>query len=102
LDQLLDDLEDLNMKDMTYLPTRIGSVLLRFGVTDPYRWSIAELIEQVFTLQEPLMVNLRDGWTTRKTTHANGPPPVHFPDQNSDGDIDGLTLVRAQSNGAHR
>jgi hypothetical protein len=72
LDHLLDDLEDLNMKDMTYLPTRIGSGLVRFGVPDPYRWSIAELIEQVFALQEPLMVKLRAGLTSRKTTHANG------------------------------
>jgi hypothetical protein len=59
LDRLLEDLEDLNLKDMTYLPTRVGSDLQGFGVTDPYRWSIAELIDQVFDLQAPVLEYLR-------------------------------------------
>ena len=61
LDRLLDDLEDLNLAEMTHLPIRVGSDLQGFGVSDPYRRTISELIDQVFELQVPLLQALRDG-----------------------------------------
>jgi hypothetical protein len=59
LDRLLDDLEDLNLNDMTHLPIRIGCDLQDLGITDPYRKSISDLIDRVFELQEPLLQTLR-------------------------------------------
>lgn len=60
---MLEALEDLNLRDMTSLPTRIGGELQRAGVADPYRWSITELIDVVFDLQEPLLERLRESST---------------------------------------
>ena len=59
LDRLLDELEDLNLNGMTCVPTRVGGDLQRHGVDDPYRWSITELIDKVFDLQQPLLERLR-------------------------------------------
>jgi hypothetical protein len=59
LDRLLDDLEDLNLNEMTHLPNRVGSALRYFGVAEPQRRSISELIDEVFELQEPLLETLR-------------------------------------------
>ena len=68
LDRLLDDLEDLNLRDMNHIPTRVGSDLQDCGVNNPYRWSIAELIDRVFELQEPLLETL----STRRAEVAAG------------------------------
>jgi hypothetical protein len=59
LDGLLDALEELNMNDMTCVPTRVGGDLQHYGVVDPYRCSIPELIDKVFELQQPLLERLR-------------------------------------------
>ena len=66
LDRLLDELEDLNLNGMTCVPTRVGGDLQRNGVDDPYRWSISELIDKVFDLQQPVLERLRtDSRTAR-------------------------------------
>jgi hypothetical protein len=59
LDGLLDALEELNLNDMTCVPTRVGGDLQHYGVADPYRLSIPELIDKVFELQQPLLERLR-------------------------------------------
>jgi hypothetical protein len=66
LDFLLEELEDLNLRDMSNLPVRVGSALQRFGVEDPYRRSIPELIDRVFDLQEPVLAMLRPGPIQRR------------------------------------
>lgn len=59
LDRLLNSLEELNLNDMTCVPTRVGGDLQQYGVDDPYRCSITELIDKVFELQQPVLERLR-------------------------------------------
>jgi len=59
LDSILDDLEDLNLREMANIPVRLGSALIGFGIDDPYLHSITELIDRVFELQEPVLAAVR-------------------------------------------
>jgi hypothetical protein len=59
LDSVLDDLEDLNLSDLSEIPVRIGDALIDLGVDDPYLHSITELIDRVFELQEPVLAAVR-------------------------------------------
>ena len=59
LDGVLDDLEDLNLRDIAAIPTRLGRALMDLGVANPYAQTITELIERVFDLQEPVLVAVR-------------------------------------------
>lgn len=60
LDFILDELEDLNVKGRTRISVRVCSDLKRMGVDQPNRWSITELIDRVFELQEPVLRRLRE------------------------------------------
>jgi hypothetical protein len=60
LDFILDELEDLNVKGRTRISVRVSSDLKRMGVDQPNRWSITELIDRVFELQEPVLRRLRE------------------------------------------
>jgi hypothetical protein len=66
LDFLLEELEDLIFRDMTHLPVRVGSALQRVGVSDPYRWSIPDLLDRIFELQEPILAILRQRSISRR------------------------------------
>ncbi len=66
LDFLLEELEDLIFRDMTQLPVRVGSALQRVGVSDPYRWSITDLLDRIFELQEPILAVLRQRSIARR------------------------------------
>lgn len=66
LDGLLDDLEDLNLRDLVDLPVRIGSALMDLGVDDPYLLTVTELIDRVFDLQEPVLAAVRSGSALRR------------------------------------
>ena len=59
LDSVLDQLEELNLRDMSHLPVRLGSALQRLGVGNPYHMSITQLIDTVFDMEEPLLEALR-------------------------------------------
>ena len=59
LDSILDDLEDLNLGDLTEIPVRIANALIDLGVDEPYLHSITELIDRVFELQEPVLAAVR-------------------------------------------
>ena len=63
---LLEELEDLIFRDMTQLPVRVGSALQRVGVSDPYRWSIPDLLDRIFELQEPILALLRQRSISRR------------------------------------
>ena len=66
LDGLLEDLEDLNLRDLVDLPVRIGSALMDLGVDDPYLLTVTELIDRVFDLQEPVLAAVRSGSALRR------------------------------------
>jgi hypothetical protein len=66
LDFLLEELEELIFRDMTQLPVRVGSALQRVGVSDPYLWSIPDLLDRIFELQEPILALLRQRSISRR------------------------------------
>jgi hypothetical protein len=55
LDARLEELEELNLRGLTYLPLRVGTALIDIGIRDPYSSSISELIDLIFELEEPLL-----------------------------------------------
>jgi hypothetical protein len=70
LDAMLDELESLNLRGMSYLPVRVGAALIRLGITDPYAWSIPELIDRIFDLEEPLLATMRTRSAGRTAARA--------------------------------
>lgn len=55
LDSLLDQLEALNLAEITPLPRRIATALQNAGVESPAERTVTELIDRVFDLQEPIL-----------------------------------------------
>ena len=55
LDRLLDQLEELNLRDRTRVSNRVGRTLEDIGVDNPYSRTVTELMDRVFELQEPLL-----------------------------------------------
>ena len=59
---MLDELETLNLRGLSYLPVRLGAGLVDLGVTDPYAWTIPELIDRIFDLEEPVLTVIHRDW----------------------------------------
>ena len=59
LDAVLDDLEELNLKEVSTLPVRVGSLLISIGVDNPYRSTITKLIDFIFDEQAKVMAQMR-------------------------------------------
>ena len=59
LDGVLDELEELNLKEACTLPVRVGNILIAIGLEDPYRSTITELIDLVFEEQAKVMTEMR-------------------------------------------
>jgi hypothetical protein len=59
LDTVLADLEELNLNEVTKLPSRVGINLVSIGIDDPYRWTITQLIDLVFDEQAKAMEEIR-------------------------------------------
>jgi len=55
LDEMLDALEQLNLREETRVPGRICRRLADLGIHDWANSTINELIERVLVLQEPLL-----------------------------------------------
>jgi hypothetical protein len=66
LDELLSQLEDLNLREISYIPVRVGSALQEFGIEDPYQWSVSELLDMVFEQQELVLASIRTQSTIRR------------------------------------
>lgn len=60
LDHLLDQLEELNLRDALHVSPSVATALEHEGVENPDAVSITDLIDQVFDIQEPLLRLLRD------------------------------------------
>jgi hypothetical protein len=58
LDDILEALEQLNLRDETQLPPHLHNRLLELGVENPDRHSISELIERVWALQQPFLIQV--------------------------------------------
>jgi hypothetical protein len=55
LDDILDALEQLNLKDASALPEPLRTRLQEFGLDAPVKVNITHLIEQVWELQEQFL-----------------------------------------------
>jgi hypothetical protein len=60
LDHLLDQLEELNLRDEVQVSPPVAYALETEGVDDPYVFSVTDLINRVFDIQEPLLALIRD------------------------------------------
>jgi hypothetical protein len=60
LDHLLDQLEELNLHDEEQVSPPVAYALETEGVVDPYVFSVTDLINRVFDIQEPLLALIRD------------------------------------------
>jgi hypothetical protein len=60
LDYLLDQLEELNLRDEEQVSPPVAYALETEGVKDPYVFSVTDLINRVFDIQEPLLALIRD------------------------------------------
>ncbi len=58
LDDLLEALETLNLRDMTNVPPVLQARLVAVGVTDTGTQTVSKLIEQVWMLQQPHLIDL--------------------------------------------
>ncbi len=58
LDDLLEALEQLNLHEVKVLPPLVARRLVEAGIADPFDKSISSLIEQVWALQQPYLINL--------------------------------------------
>ncbi|HUZ88647.1 MAG TPA: hypothetical protein VMU49_02330 [Candidatus Acidoferrales bacterium] len=56
LDDVLEALEQLNLHEIVSLPEEIAVRLVEVGLPDPYDHPIPILIEQVWGLQQPLLI----------------------------------------------
>ena len=70
LDAILDDLEDLHLRELSNLPARTASALSDLGVADPHVHSVTELIDRVFELQEPVLAAVRSHSPLRRAMRS--------------------------------
>ena len=58
LDDVLEALEQLNLHDRTELPETLRIRLLEIGVETPEKFTITQLIEKVWGIQQPYLVKV--------------------------------------------
>ena len=58
LDDVLEALEQLNLHDQTELPDFLRIRLLEIGVETPDRFTVTQLIEKVWAIQQPYLVKV--------------------------------------------
>ena len=58
LDDVLEALEQLNLHDRTELPDALRIRLLEIGVETPEKFTITQLIEKVWAIQQPFLVKV--------------------------------------------
>jgi hypothetical protein len=68
LDDILDALEQLNLRDTTALPQALRDRLRDFGVDAPPKANVTSLIEQVWELQEQFLSSPVQGSDSPRST----------------------------------
>jgi len=58
LDDVLEALEQLNLHDQTELPDSLARRLVELGIKQPYDFTITQLIEKVWGIQQPFLVKV--------------------------------------------
>lgn len=58
LDDVLEALEQLNLNDQTEITQSVAESLVAIGVESPFDYSIAQLIEKVWAVQQPFLITL--------------------------------------------
>ncbi|MDP9325408.1 MAG: hypothetical protein M3O87_02600 [Candidatus Dormibacteraeota bacterium] len=73
LDDILDALEQLNLRDTTSLPQALRDRLRDFGVDAPAKANVTALIEQVWELQEQFLSSPVQGSESPRSTSWRQP-----------------------------
>ncbi len=58
LDDVLEALEQMNLHDRKELPDSLASRLVEIGIEKPHQYSITQLIEKVWAVQQPFLVKV--------------------------------------------
>ena len=58
LDDVLEALEQLNLHDRTELPESLHIRLLEIGIETPEKFTVTQLIEKVWAVQQPYLVKV--------------------------------------------
>ncbi|HEV2953292.1 MAG TPA: hypothetical protein VG015_04320 [Candidatus Dormibacteraeota bacterium] len=58
LDDILEALEQLNLHDQTELPPRLAERLVELGIGNPRQYTVTQLIEKVWEVQQPYLVTV--------------------------------------------
>ena len=73
LDDILEALEQLNLHDQTELPPRLEQRLVETGVDTPRQYTITQLIEKVWEVQQPYLVTVVVERRRRRRRKAEAP-----------------------------
>ena len=72
LDDILEALEQLNLAEKRDLPDLLAMRLVELGVEEPRKFTIAQLIEKVWAVQQPFLITLTtDRRRRRRKTDAD-------------------------------
>ena len=77
LDDILETLEQLNLHDKTELPDHVAEALVLLGIEGPHSVPVPQLIEKVWTMQQPYLITIvveRRRRRRRKVTVDTGLP----------------------------
>lgn len=56
LDDILEALEQMNLRDVGELPDFLAERLVEIGIEQPHRYTAPALIEKVWSLQQPFLI----------------------------------------------
>jgi hypothetical protein len=71
LDDILEALEQLNLRDETELPSYLAERLEELEIDDPHALSISELIERVWARQQPFLIEVKIDRRRRRRRQTN-------------------------------
>ena len=58
LDDVLEALEQLNLNEVRELPDYVAERLVELGIEKPHRFTVTQLIEKVWAVQQPYLVKV--------------------------------------------
>ena len=58
LDDILEALEQLNLAEKRELPDMLAIRLIELGIQDPRKFTVPQLIEKVWAVQQPFLITL--------------------------------------------
>jgi hypothetical protein len=71
LDDILEALEQLNLNDQPEITQSVAESLVAVGIENPFDYSITQLIEKVWAVQQPFLITLVTDRRRRRRRQAD-------------------------------